>query len=286
MCYRLIIRTAILLLACLSTVLYSADDDQDIFSGLKIGSSIRIIIHNDNSFTGEVTSIVKDKIGIAVSCGTPVLIGTISFYKKEIKTIEKLNPYGLSEKKTLASQKKEEPINYTQEGEPPQPENPEPEEDTASSPTAMSDEEMLKLLDQFPPGDDWNENRRDNILHKNAPLRTPDENAFLTNYDSWLTGQEIKARLDRKALFEKFSPDKGWTEEKYKGLSSRRIVLHQSLTSEEEEFVNRFSDWQQAQKEYEEQQKGNTPEITPEEPKESEETPEEPNEESGEESGN
>ncbi|MFC1524935.1 hypothetical protein ACFL5I_00950 [Planctomycetota bacterium] len=233
-----------------------AENETDIFYGLKRGLRVKIIVKNDNSFIGEIKNIAKDKIELNISFDSPLLIGTVSFYKKEIKAIENLHSYDIAKKKEIIQKKGRDLATYINRVEPKEYDLLSlPKEKTQPEVTESEEEQLLKLLEQFPPDKDWDETRRKEIQNKNSALRTEEENEFLTQYDLWGQAQEIKARQDRKALLEKFLPEDGWNEEKHRKLVSKPIVLHIRLTADEQEFVNRFSDWQQALEERAEEER-------------------------------
>lgn len=234
-----------------------AGNETDIFSGLKRGMRIKIIVKNDNSFIGEIKNIVKDRIELNISFDSPLLIGTISFYKKEIKAIENLHSYDIAKKREIIQKKGQDLATYINRVEPKEYDLLSlPEEKPQPKVAESEEEQLLKLLEQFPSDAGWNKKRLKEIQEKNSAWRTEKENEFLVKYDSWLQAQEIKERAERKALLEKFPPEDGWNEEKHRKLVSKPIVLHIRLTADEQEFVDQFSNWQQALEERtEEQQK-------------------------------
>lgn len=233
-----------------------AENENDIFCGLKRGMRVKIIVKNNNSFTGEIKNIVKDKIELNISFDSPLLIGTISFYKKEIKVIENLYSYDIAKKKEIIQKKGQDLATYINRIEPKEYDLLSlPEEKPQSEVAESEEEQLLKLLEQFPSDAGWNKKRLKEIQEKNPALRTEEEAEFLVNYDSWLQAQEIKKRAERKALLEKFPPEDGWNEEKHRKLVSKPIVLHIRLTVDEQEFVDRFSDWQQALEERTEEER-------------------------------
>ena len=56
-------------------------------------------------------------------------------------------------------------------------------------------------------------------------------------------------------FFKKFLPEKGWGEEKYSELITRYIRLKVGLTTEEQEFVDKYEMWKKTRPIYEEDQK-------------------------------
>ena len=230
-----------------------AQPPKDIFANLKRGDRVTIILNNDATFSGEIKNIVKDKIEIDVSYEEFGLTGTIAFDRKDIKAIINLQPLDDSTKKEIKSQKKTAAKKY-------QAELPRKEASTGvteAEETKSQDEEvlLLSLLDKFPPGKAWNKQRYEEINATAFYLQTDEEKEFINQYELWLKAQAFKEKIDRRALRQKFLPGNGWSEEKFKDLSTKFVRTGVALSAEEHEFINKYPDWIKAQAEYEEEQK-------------------------------
>ena len=81
---------------------------EDIFSGLNVGSRVEITLRTNRSFKGEVKTIRPDRITLDISYDDPSLKGEISFSKGDIKHIILLTPMSQTEKdKTLTRKEKD-----------------------------------------------------------------------------------------------------------------------------------------------------------------------------------
>ncbi|MFH0888715.1 MAG: hypothetical protein V1871_05840 [Planctomycetota bacterium] len=262
----------------LSSVYLLADDknsNKDIFKGLQRGERITIILNDELAFTGIIKSIINNKIEIDISYDEPILRGSISFNSKDIKSIKSRFSISEAEKEKIISTKEKTLSEQNQSRQLPVPNTParldtrsggdeinneKPVTDTTQTKIDEEDEntkksKLLDLLKQFPPGEIWNTKNCEIISAKNAFLRTAEENDFLEQYNLWLQALELKEKMDRSDLFQKFLPKNGWGDDKYQELITKYIRLKVGLTSEEQEFVVNFGVWKQARIEYEEEKK-------------------------------
>lgn len=226
----------------------------DIFKGLKRGDRVKITLNNDNSFAGEIKVVLKTRIEIDVTYDDPALSGTIAFQKRDIKQIEVLSALEPDEKKSVVEEKKKIIKSVISKSSSPGQEEPEPPIATISD-EEKEERELLGLLDKFPPGAVWNKKRLDEIKDANPLSRTAEEKEFLEVYDKWLKAQELVARKNRRGLLTKFPPGPDWNEDKFKDLSTRFIRLGVSLNRDEQEFVDKYSDWLKARVELEEEER-------------------------------
>lgn len=230
----------------------SQAEEADIFSGLKIGDRVEVTLKNDRAFRGEIKALIPDRITLDISYDDPSLKGTISFFREAIERIAILTPLTQAEKKRELIRKRKELEKYRKETVKYKPVLPKvkKEETIPSIPEKSKgkkeQERLLELLDRFPAEAGWNEERRTDILEKNPTFRTSKEEDFLKIYDDWTKAVELKTYLERRALLEKFPPEKKWGEEKYQELSTRFIRIGVVLNAEEKEFVDKFKDWQKA----------------------------------------
>ncbi|MBI4712047.1 MAG: hypothetical protein HY762_01875 [Planctomycetes bacterium] len=245
----------------------------DIFKGLKRGDRVKIILNNGNAFAGEIKVILKTKIEIDVTYDDPALSGTISFQKRDIKQIEVLSALEPAEKKSVTEQKKKAIKSITSTSSSSEPEETEPPTETISE-AEKEERELLSLLDKFPPGEVWSKKRLEEIKDANPLSRTAEEKEFLDVYEKWLKAQELVARKNRRELLTKFPPGADWNEDKFKDLSTRFVRLGVSLSKDEQEFVDKYSDWLKARVELEEEERKKKEQEAKE--KETKETPPSP----------
>ncbi|MDI6732815.1 MAG: hypothetical protein QME51_01450 [Planctomycetota bacterium] len=237
----------------------------DLFKGLRRGQRVIIVLNNNISYSGIIKSIIDNKIEIDVSYDDPILKGSFSFRTRNIKSIISLTSLNLEERKKMILAK-ESLTDTAKEKHSSMTTKPldEEQEATDNAKTTSSDDESQKrlaqeLLSKFPPGETWNQKTYQTILDKNEFLRTPEEKDFLKNYNQWLKATELKEKEDRFSFFQRYLPENGWGEEKYTDLITKFIRLKIGLTSEEQEFVDKFELWKKTRIEYEEEKKKSIP---------------------------
>lgn len=237
--------------------------EADLSKGLQPGDRVEVVLKNNQVFSGIIKAIKSDRITLDISYDDPVLKGIISFFWDDIKDIQQLRKLADDEKKQILSEKEQflkkykKEIQLTQipspEKAPPQEPEVKPEKPEKSK-EEKEQERLLALLAEFPLSK-WNQTKYNEIMQKIPIFRTAEEQKFLEIYNDWLKAVELNARLERQKLLEKFPPEKGWGEEKYRWLSRKFIVIGVALTAEEKEFVDRFKDWQKALEEKKEEEK-------------------------------
>jgi len=262
---RPLINFILLLIIFLPTIFLSADEknlNQNIFKGLQRGERITIILNNGLAFTGIIKSIINNKIEIDISYDEPILRGSFSFHSKDIKSIKSRFSVGEAEKEKILSKKERDLTEQTQLNPLPKTKTNEANNEepvTVTTQTKMDTdaekEKLLDLLNQFPPGKIWNTKNHEIISDKNDFLRTAEEKSFLEQYHLWLKAIELKEKIDRLDFFKRFLPENGWGEDKHQELLSKYVRLKVGLTSEEQEFVDKFEIWKKARIEYEEEKK-------------------------------
>lgn len=249
--------------------------DPDIFTGLRRGERVTVELKNNLSCTGIIKSIIGDRIEIDISYDDLVLKGSFSFHARNIKSILARSTFSKTEKDKIASEKEKKELERARELPPKTPDNEESAE--PANPTEkkeLNEDELLDLLNKFPQGEKWNGKAYEAIKDKNAFLRTPEETSFMENYQNWLKAIELKGKNSDMEFFKKFLPEKGWGEEKYSELITRYIRLKVGLTTEEQEFVDKYEIWKKIRPIYEEEQKKKQEEDKKqEEEKKSEPTP-------------
>lgn len=238
------------------------DSEKDIFAGLNRGERVTVFLKNNISYTGIIKSIISDKIEMDISYDDPVLKGSFSFRRRDIKNIQARVNISRSERERIEARKEQikpdKNPNSKPEFEPAAPEaQPEKKE--------LNEDEIIDLLNKFQPGELWSDKGYQDILDKNVFIRTDEENEFLENYQDWLKAIEMKKRQGDMDFFAKFLPEDGWGEEKHIELITRYIRLKIGLTAEEQEFVDKYEFWKKIRALYEEEQK-NLQEIKPDEP--------------------
>jgi hypothetical protein len=224
-------------------------EDADLFANIKINDHIRITPKTGTPVSGIVKAINKEKITLDVSYDEPDFDGNISVYKNNIRKIEDLGSLTDAEKEQVETEKKERLEKTWRESEPAAP----PKELAAKeSVTPASQEEsdkekerekLMVILKKFNPDDGWNTEKKADILKKIEVLRGADEREFLKIYDDWLKALELKAMLDRRTLVEKFPPDK-WNKQRYDEITSRFTRMHVGPSREEQEFVDKYKEWE------------------------------------------
>ncbi|MBI4834279.1 MAG: hypothetical protein HY811_05625 [Planctomycetes bacterium] len=238
------------IVACLAAPVFA--EDADSFANIKVNDHIRITPKTGSQISGIVKVITKEKITLDVSYDDPDFDGNISVYKNNIQKIETLDSLTDKEKEQIEKEKTErlektwredEPVvqpvqskeTTIKEGTPPEvPEKTEEEKER---------EKLMAILKKFNPDEGWSEDRKTDILEKMESYRSADEKEFLKVYDDWLKSLELKAVLDRRALVEKFPPDK-WNEQRYDEIISRFIRLKVVPSQEEREFADKFKEWE------------------------------------------
>ena len=270
----------IVLLALIISIAFSigaeSKQDSDAFAGLRRGERVTVNLKNNLSYTGIIKSVIGDKIEIDISYDDQVLKGSFSFHSRDIKSILARSTFSKTEKDRIAAEKEKKELERVRALPPKTADNEEPTE--PANPTEkkeLKDDELLDLLNKFPQGDKWNGKTYEAIKDKNAFLRTPEETSFLDNYQQWLKAVELKGENSDIEFFKRFLPEKGWGEEKYSELITRYIRLKVGLTTEEQEFVDKYEMWKKTRTIYEEEQKKNQEEEKKreEEKKASEPTP-------------
>lgn len=229
--------------------------DSDIFAGLRRGERVTVNLKNNLSYTGIIKSIINDKIEIDISYDDLVLKGGFSFHSRDIKSILARSTFSKTEKDKIAAEKEKKELEGALELPPKNSDNEELTE--PANPTEkkeMKGDELLDLLNKFPQGEKWNGKTYEAIKDKNAFLRTPEETSFMENYQDWLKALELKGKNGDMEFFKKYLPEKGWGEEKYSELITRYLRLKVGLTTEEQEFVDKYEIWKKTRPIYEEEQ--------------------------------
>jgi len=230
--------------------------DSDTFAGLRRGERVTINLKNNLLYTGIIKSVIGDSIEIDISYDDPVLKGSFSFHARDIKSILARSTFSKKEKDRIATEKERKESERARE----LPTKTSDNEDTAepATPTEKTEfgqDELLDLLNRFPQGEKWNSKTYEAIKNKSAFLRTPEETAFMENYQGWLKAIEFKNENGDMEFFKKYLPEKGWGEDKYSELITRYIRLKVGLTTEEQEFVDKYEIWKKVRPIYEEEQK-------------------------------
>jgi len=231
---------------------------------------VTVTLKNNLSYTGIIKSIIDDKIELDISYDDAVLKGSFSFHSRDIKSILARSTFSQMERDKIEAEKekkefersRELPLKTIDNKETTEPVNPAEKKD-------LNDKELLDLLNKFPQGEKWNAKTYETIKDRNAFLRTPEEIDFMENYQQWLKAIELNEKNNDLEFFGRYLPEKGWGEEKYSELITRYIRLKVGLTTEEQEFVDKYEIWKKTRPIYEEEQK----KIQEEENKESEPAP-------------
>lgn len=230
--------------------------DSDMFAGLRRGERVTVNLKSNLSYTGIIKSVIGDMIEIDISYDDLVLKGSFSFHARDIKSILARSTYSKAEKDRIESEKERKELERARELPPKTPDNDETSEPAnPKEKKELNEAELLELLNKFPQGEKWNGTTYEAIKDKSAFLRAPEETSFLENYQNWLKAIELKGKNSDMEFFSKFLPEKGWGEEKYSELITRFIRLKVGLTTEEQEFVDKYEKWKKIRPIYEEEQK-------------------------------
>lgn len=243
-------------------------DQPDNFSIIKYGDHVEIILKNNNNFKGLVKLKIKNKIVLDISYDDPRLKGTITFYRSDIKKIDALVPLSDLQKRQSMTEKKKQLKEYRKESRKLQSEL--PDETTSKVKTQPSDipqvtieelseeeqqKKLLALLKKFPPSEGWGMQKINDIKKKMDLFRSAKEKEFIEVFNDWTKAVELQKKEERRKLLEKFSPDKGWGEQKYTEASTRFLRMGVGPSKEEQEFIDRYKDWQKALEEKKEEVK-------------------------------
>lgn len=308
----------LLLLALLGPAAPALFAQADPFEGLQVGQRVEVILKNNTIFRGEVHWIASDRIKLDVTYDTTELQGYLTFHKTEVRSAsvvkeltEKDKQRILREKNAkihkyqdeLAARAKREQGGEMEKGADAEAGKGPNEGETPKDPKQAAEEKARQaqkdLLAKFPP-DDWGKERYEQIQATAEQSRTELEKEFMAGFDRWQAAQEADNKDARKALLEKFPPEKGWGPDKLEELRMKELSsLHTgrpthiggervsngrtrpTLTDEENEFVDHFDQWKLALQEDTEAKKAaaaakeGTPEETPKTPEETPKAPEE-----------
>lgn len=302
--------TALLTVVLLGVSTLAALAQSDPFENLKVGQRVEVVLKNNTLFRGEVHWIAADRIKIDVTYDTTELQGFLTFKKSEIRAVAVLQQLSEKDKERILDEKSAKLRKFDEEvAERAKREHSDVKENSAAeaeadkkAKEAQAPVDPLKeaadkarkaneeILAKFPLSE-WSKERYAQILGETEQERTPMEREFLVGFGAWLGAQDTQGKDSRRALLEKFPPEKGWGAEKLEELRVKELSsLHTgkpthiggdrvsngrtrpSLTAEESEFMEHFDDWKQGLQEFTEEHKaaapgaGNPSEETPKAP--------------------
>lgn len=198
------------------------------------GDRVEIILTNENSFRGSVTELTSDYITIDISLEYKALNGTITIEFTSIKTVTKLLPLSAEYIKKLLEEKGEAKKSIEKQNEELKHAREAVEKGELDTATAeekakkkekkkksleeaiKGSEEMqksLNLLSEFPPGEEWNEEKYKQLKNKfvvTGMTPTETEQKFLDNYELWKKGAQYMEESEKAPEEEK---SEGITEE-------------------------------------------------------------------------
>ena len=213
------------------------------FPGVSAGDQVVVELTNGRQIVGRFMGATGTRLKIGVGEGAPGA-GSVTIPVAEVERIERLRPGQLSEaepsKAPRAKATPGAPAAKPGTG-PKKADKPAAEEAKEGTPAsdALTDreKELLALLEEFPPGPEWNDERYKEISFRELMrhlMPTIKEARFREIYPDWIAAKALAARLARcdvpgewksvlapKAAFVRFPPDGGWSEARYPELADR-----------------------------------------------------------------
>lgn len=224
----------LLLIILISTLAFSSDKQKK----LPIGSIVKIVLKNGNTFQGMIDSIDEKKIQLLL-INTDIQGSKVEFKFKDIK---KITPLVILDKKTRKEIKRnvrkaisKRAISREQ--------NKISEVQTPLNHKPDQKESKINLVDKFPLEEGWNEAKFTELSKKDFSQLSADEKEFVENFHSL---QELRKRKEYESILRNFPPSEGWSKEKYEFLKNKFNVIHVLPTEKEKEFINKFPLWQEA----------------------------------------
>lgn len=247
-----------------------ADEDPDLFAGLRPGTRVEVHLKSQEVFRGEVKWVIGDRVKIDLTYESKTLEGALTFQRAQIRSITLLQPLSEREKDRILKERDDARARALAEADarrreqeaaaPPAPAGkekaaPAGEPDEAPPIETRADRARKlaeDLLKRFPTSAGWGPSRYAEIVTKDPRDLDPAEKEFQAHYAEWVAAQKDNARADRRDLLDKYPPEKGWGPEKYAALVQKdtrfkrpdqRDRSNPPLTEEERVFVERFDDW-------------------------------------------